>query len=319
MGGIEDRSRHVGPIPPRRVLVLRGFLMMGGVTPEEPVMPWERLTCTDSRPHRPARGLPRRLALVCALVAGVFTQFGLKLGRGALALLVPFCFWVYAFVCLSAWLREAGRRRWTGRRRVACAGRRRIKWRRRSPAACGSRSTPRLDCGAEPEPRRSRRPPSATSGSSHSCFAIGVLLFLLSLAVHYVLLAFEAGAGGRAAPARARDPDARRGAAGAARPDRSALPVQTASTRISALTGSDAGRGRGGCALLLGDFLRQTLDVSARQRIPLARRARDGRALPEHRAGALRIAPPRRAAPRPRGVRAAWCRHCCYSRWSRTR
>ena len=99
-------------------------------------------------------------------------------------------------------------------------------------------------------------------------FAIGVLLFLLSLAVHYVLLAFEAA---RQAERRqleleilTRDAELR-----ALRAQIDPHFLYNSLNSISALTGSDAPGARRMC-LLLGEFLRNTLDVSARQRIPLA-------------------------------------------------
>src|SRR5258708_7340957 len=99
-------------------------------------------------------------------------------------------------------------------------------------------------------------------------FAIGVLLFLLSLAVHYVLLAFEA-----AREAERRQPEleilTRDAELRALRAQIDPHFLYNSLNSISALTGSDAPGARRMC-LLLGEFLRQTLDVSARQRIPLA-------------------------------------------------
>jgi LytS/YehU family sensor histidine kinase len=99
-------------------------------------------------------------------------------------------------------------------------------------------------------------------------FAVGVLLFLLAIAVHYVLLALET----------VRDAERQRFEMQGLTRDAElrALRAQidphflfNSLNSISALTGSDAPGARRMC-LLLGEFLRHTLDVSARQRIPLA-------------------------------------------------
>ena len=99
-------------------------------------------------------------------------------------------------------------------------------------------------------------------------FAIGVLLFLLALAVHYVLIAFETT---RQAERRqleleilTRDAELR-----ALRAQIDPHFLYNSLNSISALTASDSSGARRMC-LLLGEFLRNTLDVSARQRIPLA-------------------------------------------------
>jgi two-component system, LytTR family, sensor histidine kinase AlgZ len=98
-------------------------------------------------------------------------------------------------------------------------------------------------------------------------FAIGVLLYLLALAVHYLLLAFETA---REAERRqleleilTRDAELR-----ALRAQVDPHFLYNSLNSISALTASDAAGARRMC-LLLGEFLRKTLDVSARQRIPL--------------------------------------------------
>ena len=95
-----------------------------------------------------------------------------------------------------------------------------------------------------------------------------MLLFLLALAVHYVLIAFEAA---REAERRqlelevlTRDAELR-----ALRAQIDPHFLYNSLNSISALTGSDAPGARRMC-LLLGEFLRDTLDVGARQRIPLA-------------------------------------------------
>jgi len=99
-------------------------------------------------------------------------------------------------------------------------------------------------------------------------FAIGVLLYLLSVAFHYVLLAVEASrqAEARAAEALALARDA----------ELKALKAQinphflfNSLNSISALTTIDAARAREMC-VLLAEFLRATLGLAERTAIPLA-------------------------------------------------
>jgi two-component system sensor histidine kinase AlgZ len=98
-------------------------------------------------------------------------------------------------------------------------------------------------------------------------FALGMLLFLLALAVHYVLLAFEA-----AGQAERRQLEleilTREAELRALRAQIDPHFLYNSLNSISAMTGSDPAGARRMC-LLLGEFLRHTLDVSARQRIPL--------------------------------------------------
>ena len=199
---------------------------------------------------------------VCALVAGVFTRFGLDWAE-ALALLVPL-FLVYAFVCLSAWyvsratpLTAGGAARVLASSIVAAAFASGL-W---LGLARGWIAVLSLTAAFAPAAERYAQ-------QLPFMFAIGVLLFLLSLAVHYVLLAFEAA---REAERRqleleilTRDAELR-----ALRAQIDPHFLYNSLNSISALTGSDAPGARRMC-LLLGEFLRQTLDVSGRQRIPLA-------------------------------------------------
>ena len=99
-------------------------------------------------------------------------------------------------------------------------------------------------------------------------FAAGVLLFLLALAVHYALLAFEAA---REAERRqlelellTRDAELR-----ALRAQIDPHFLYNSLNSISALTASDPAGARRMC-VLLGGFLRDTLSLSSRERIPLA-------------------------------------------------
>jgi hypothetical protein len=199
---------------------------------------------------------------VCALVAGVFTRFGLSWAE-ALALLVPL-FLVYAFVCLSAWyvsratpLTAGGASRVLASSIVTAAFASGL-W---LALTRGWIAVLSLTAAFAPAAERYEQ-------QQPFMFAIGVLLFLLSLAVHYVLLAFEAA---REAERRqleleilTRDAELR-----ALRAQIDPHFLYNSLNSISALTGSDAPGARRMC-LLLGEFLRQTLDISARQRIPLA-------------------------------------------------
>ena len=199
--------------------------------------------------------------IVCVLVAGVFTRFGLSWTE-SLALLAPL-FLVYAFVCLSAWYVSRATPLTTSVFRVL------VSSALAAPFAAGlwlgvarawiaalsatNALAPAADRFAQPLP---------------FLFAFGVLLYLLSLAGHYALLAFETA---REAERRrleleilTRDAELR-----ALRAQIDPHFLYNSLNSISALTGSDAPGARRMC-LLLGEFLRDTLDVSARQRIPLA-------------------------------------------------
>ncbi len=198
---------------------------------------------------------------VCVLVAGVFTRFGLNWAE-SLALLVPL-FLVYAFVCLSAWYVSRATPLTASVFRVMAssivaalfaAG----LWLGVTQAWIAALSATAMFA------------PSASRYAQQLpfLFAFGVLLYLLSLAFHYVLIAFET----------ARESERRRLEAEILARDAElrALRAQidphflfNSLNSISALTGSDAPGARRMC-VLLGEFLRHTLDVSARQRIPLA-------------------------------------------------
>ena len=200
--------------------------------------------------------------IVCVLLAAVFTRLGLS-WLEALALLLPLVL-VYAFACLSAWyvsratpLRTSSLFRILGSSGLAASiasglwlGLARV-W----VAVLSTTATfaPAADRYGQ------QMPP---------VFAIGVLLFLLALAVHYVLIAFETT---RQAERRqleleilTRDAELR-----ALRAQIDPHFLYNSLNSISALTASDSSGARRMC-LLLGEFLRNTLDVSARQRIPLA-------------------------------------------------
>ena len=197
------------------------------------------------------------------LAAGLFTRFGLSWIE-ALALLAPL-FLVYAFVCLSAWYvsRASPLTTTSSVLRVLVS------------SVLASMFASGLWLGVTNAwiaalSRTRTFAPAADRYRQQLPFllAIGVLLYLLSLAVHYVLLTFETV---RQAERRqleleilARDAELR-----ALRAQVDPHFLFNSLNSISALTASDAPGARRMC-LLLGEFLRNTLDVSGRQRIPLA-------------------------------------------------
>ena len=103
-------------------------------------------------------------------------------------------------------------------------------------------------------------------------FAVGVLLFLLASAVHYAILAADAS---REAERRALELQvhAREAELRALRSQIDPHFLFNSLHSISALTGSDP-HGARRMALLLGDFLRDSLRVGKRDRIPLAEELR---------------------------------------------
>ena len=197
---------------------------------------------------------------VCVLVAGVFTRLGLSWAE-SLTLLVPL-FLVYAFVCLSAWYVSKATPLTTSVLRVMASS---------IGAALFAAS---LWLGLTQAWIAALSATTFASAASRYgqqlpfLFAFGVLLYLLSLAVHYVLIAFETTRESERrrleAEILARDAELR-----ALRAQIDPHFLFNSLNSISALTGSDAPGARRMC-LLLGEFLRHTLDVSARQRIPLA-------------------------------------------------
>jgi two-component system sensor histidine kinase AlgZ len=201
---------------------------------------------------------------LCAgvLAAGLFTRFGLSWIE-ALALLVPL-FLVYAFVCLSAWyVSRATPLTTSSILRVLVSSVIASMFASGLWLGLTNAWIAALNTTAAFAPAAGRY-----AQQLPFVFALGVLLFLLALAVHYVLLAFEAA---REAERRqleleilTRDAELR-----ALRAQIDPHFLYNSLNSISALTGSDAPGARRMC-LLLGEFLRHTLDVSARQRIPLA-------------------------------------------------
>jgi LytS/YehU family sensor histidine kinase len=99
-------------------------------------------------------------------------------------------------------------------------------------------------------------------------FTAGVLLFLLSLAVHYAMLAFDAV---REAERRQLQAEvlARDAQLSALRAQLDPHFLYNSLNSISALTSTDPAGARRMC-LMLGDFLRETMSLSAQPWIPLA-------------------------------------------------
>ena len=200
--------------------------------------------------------------VVALLLAAVLTRQGLT-GLAALALLLPICL-VYAFVCLSAW--------------YVC---------RAMPLGRSSLLSVLTSCGIAAITAGAvwiaiarfwilllaATPQFAGTSARYDAqlpflFAVGVLLFLLAIAVHYALLALEAV---READRHrlelevlTRDAELR-----ALRAQINPHFLYNSLNSISALTGSDPPGARRMC-LLLGDFLRSTLRVSDRDGIRLA-------------------------------------------------
>jgi two-component system sensor histidine kinase AlgZ len=200
--------------------------------------------------------------LAGVLAAGLFTRFGLAWAE-ALVLLAPL-FLVYAFVCLSSWYVSRATPLTTSSilrvlvSSVLASAFASGLWLGLTQAwiallGMTAMFAPAVDRYAQQQP---------------FIFAIGVLLFLLALAFHYVLIAFETA---REAERRQLELEilTREAELRALRAQIDPHFLYNSLNSISALTGSDAPGARRMC-LLLGEFLRNTLDVSTRQRISLA-------------------------------------------------
>lgn len=214
-----------------------------------------------------ARG--ERLALYLAtwlilgvLLAAVLTTQGLAWGQ-AFAFLLPVLL-VYAFVCLSAWYVCRAAPLMTGSLIRALATSLLA-----SIVASGLLTGLTLlwvtVLGAMP----------AFAGAVGQygaqrpfVFAAGMLLFLLAIAVHYAVLAFEAA---QAAERRRLELEAltRNAELVALRAQLDPHFLYNSLNSISAMTSIDPAGARRMC-LLLGDFFRRTLDVGPRPWIPLA-------------------------------------------------
>jgi LytS/YehU family sensor histidine kinase len=181
----------------------------------------------------------------------------------AFLLVLPVCV-VYAFVCLSAWYicratplttSSAGRVLVSSGMAAVVASSLFIALARTWMAALAAVTT----LGPTQEQYEQQEP---------LLFASGILLFLLALTVHYLLLAFEVA---REAERRrlqlevlSRDAELR-----ALRAQLNPHFLYNSLNSISALTAIDPAGARRMC-VLLADFLRDTLAISVRDRIPLA-------------------------------------------------
>src|SRR5262245_22775475 len=200
--------------------------------------------------------------IVAVLMAAVSTRLGLS-WLEALTLLVPL-FLVYSFVCLSAWYvcRAAPLRPGSGLRVIASCGFAAIVsgslWLglvRTWIIALGSTAT-----FAEAASRYEQQIPYL--------FALGVLLYLVAIAVHYALIAVEAA--GEAERQRLQaDVLTREAELRALRAQVHPHFLYNSLNSISALTASDPAGARRMC-ILLADFLRNTLSVSGHESIRLA-------------------------------------------------
>ena len=196
------------------------------------------------------------------VLAAVFTRLGLSWVE-ALALLLPL-FLVYANVCLSSWYISRATPLNTSSllRVLATSGFAALV------SGAGLLALARLWVAI-----LAATPAFAASTARYDqqmpfLFALGVLLFLLALAVHYALLALETA---REAERHRlelevlnRDAELR-----ALRAQLDPHFLYNSLNSISALTATDAAGARRMC-LMLGEFLRNTLNLSTRDRIPLA-------------------------------------------------
>lgn len=216
---------------------------------------------TFNRPGRLAAYLGGSL-LVGLLLAGMLSRQGLG-WLEALALAVPACL-VYAFTCLSAYY-------------VCLAAPLKTSELSRIVATAGVAATMAsvlwlaivrawyavldgLPFGAFESTRYPQQVPLL--------FTAGVLLFLLSMAVHYAILAFDAV---REAERRQLQAEvlARDAQLSALRAQLDPHFLYNSLNSISALTTIDPTGARRMC-LMLGDFLRETMSVGSRQWIPLS-------------------------------------------------
>jgi hypothetical protein len=200
--------------------------------------------------------------LAAVLVAALLTRLGLAWIE-ALVLLLPL-FVVYAFTCLSAWY-------------VCRATPLRASSVLRVLASCGlaalTASAVWIAIARAWIVMLGSTPAFAAASGRYDqqlplLFAVGVLLFLLAIAVHYALLALEAV---RDAERQRFELEAltREAELRALRAQLNPHFLYNSLNSISALTGADPAGARRMC-LLLGDFLRSTLSVSGQDEIRLA-------------------------------------------------
>ena len=200
--------------------------------------------------------------IAAGLVSAVLTQLGLG-WLEALVLLVPL-FVVYAFVCLSAWyVCRAQPIRDLSLSRLLTS----------SALTAVTASTVWLALARAWMLVLEATPTFASTADRYDqqlppLFAIGVLLFLLSIAVHYALLAVEAA---REAERHQLELEVltREAELRALRAQINPHFLYNSLNSISALTTRDAEGARRMC-VLLGDFLRSTLNVGGHDSIRIA-------------------------------------------------
>jgi two-component system, LytTR family, sensor histidine kinase AlgZ len=199
--------------------------------------------------------------IVAVLLAAVLTRQGLS-WLEALALLLPMCL-VYGFACLSAWyvcratpLSSSGVLRVLSSSALAAV------------IASGLWvELMRLWVSVLVALPFFTESAARYAGHDPLLFAAGVFLFLLALTVHYLLLAFELARQAEQRQLRmevlAREAELR-----ALRAQLDPHFLFNSLNSVSALTAVDPAGARRMC-VLLADFLRDTLNVSSRSRIPL--------------------------------------------------
>jgi two-component system, LytTR family, sensor histidine kinase AlgZ len=216
--------------------------------------------------------------IVAVLLAAVVTRQGLS-WLEALALLLPMCL-VYAFMCLSAWyvcratpLGLPGSPKPVTQGSVGGGGSGVLRVLSSSALAAVIASGLWVELMRLWVSALVTLPPFSESAAHYAAghdplfFAAGVLLFLLALTVHYLLLAFELARQAEQRQLRmevlAREAELR-----ALRAQLDPHFLFNSLNSISALTAVDPAGARRMC-VLLADFLRDTLNVSSRDQIPL--------------------------------------------------
>jgi two-component system, LytTR family, sensor histidine kinase AlgZ len=200
--------------------------------------------------------------IIGVLMAAVWTRIGLG-WLESLVLMLPLCL-LYAFVCLSSWYicRATPLRAGAILRVLASSGLAAVVsaalW--LALARAWVATLRMFDPFAASAPRYDQQFPLL--------FAVGVLLFLVSAAFHYAFIALEtAGEADRRAlqlEVATREAELR-----ALRAQIDPHFLYNSLNSISALTATDPAGARTMC-LLLGEFLRNTVSVAARDRIRLA-------------------------------------------------
>lgn len=212
---------------------------------------------------------PRNLGLyllawipLVALLAFLLAAPGALPWREAWVIVPPMCL-LYAFVCLAAWY--ACRMLPVGRTRVL----RLLDTHIAAAAAAGGLwllAGIGLANGLATLPAF-RGLDQRLNAQLPLLYGLGVLLYLLSVAFHYVLLAVEASRQAEAREAQAREL-AREAELRALKAQVNPHFLFNSLNSISALTSIDAGRAREMC-VLLADFLRSTLGLGDKTAIPL--------------------------------------------------